>query len=165
MNCFSQGLTETVPGQARKACSGESEKTIYGAWRHLFRAAVRRPPGDTEAPRDQKQAEAITISSPEEGRAGTVLEGSSKSWSCREEPPHRSCPGGAEALSELQSKAGKRLWGKCPVLSHLLPELPVCRFQPEARGQGSLASAISRDHRSLPLSTQPGQISVQRMGK
>lgn len=45
----------------------------------LFRAAVRRPPGDAEAPRDQKQAEAITISSPEEGRAGTVLEGSSKS--------------------------------------------------------------------------------------
>ena len=45
----------------------------------LLRAAVRGPPGDTEAPRDQQQAEAITISSPEEGRAGTVLEGSSKS--------------------------------------------------------------------------------------
>lgn len=45
----------------------------------LLRAAVRGPPGDTEAPRGQQQTEAITISSPEEGRAGTVLEGSSKS--------------------------------------------------------------------------------------
>lgn len=81
MNCFSQGLTETVPGQARKACSGESVRRQFMEREGtLFRAAVRRPPGDTEAPRDQKQAEAITISSPEEGRAGIVLEGSSKSW-------------------------------------------------------------------------------------
>ena len=45
----------------------------------LLIAAERGPPGDTEAPGGQQQAEAITISSPEEGRAGTVPEGSSKS--------------------------------------------------------------------------------------
>lgn len=35
----------------------------------LFRAAVRRLQGTLRHPGDQKQAEAITISSPEEGRA------------------------------------------------------------------------------------------------
>lgn len=69
-----------MPGQARKACSDESVRRQFTESKGtLLRAAVRGPPGDTEAPRDQQQAEAITISSPEEGRAGTVLEGSSKS--------------------------------------------------------------------------------------
>lgn len=80
----------------------------------LYRAAVREPPGDIEAPRDEQQAEAIIISRPEDGGEGIVLEDSSKRWSHREESPHRSCRGGMEALSEPQNKAERKAAGEMP---------------------------------------------------
>lgn len=73
----------------------------------LLRAAERRPPGDTEAPRGQQQAEATTISSPEEGRAGTVLEGSSKGRAVEKSHLTEAVPEGQRHCQNDREKEGK----------------------------------------------------------
>ena len=82
----------------------------------LLRAAERRPPGDTEAPRGQQQAEATTISSPEEGRAGTVLEGSSKGRAVEKSHLTEAVPEGQRHCQNDRVKQGKAVGkGPCPL--------------------------------------------------
>ena len=121
----------------KKACSEESvRRQFMESEDTLLRAAVRGPPGDTEAPRDQQQAEAITISSPEEGRAGTVLEGSSKSWAIEKSHLKEAVLEGQRHCQNYRVKQGKGCGGSA------LPSLISCQsflcadsnHKPEVKG-------------------------------